>query len=357
MKSNRRLWAAPMLAGATLIMLSTPATFAQAQAQEVQEYSHSPIVVNQGDEVFMKESNGACTIGYIDRANRRAYTALHCANGSEASDKFGNPIGRFHTTNGPHEIGTTFSRRDVTYIELYDNVVAGNNIYSGDNRVRTSDVSVGDDMCMYSRMNNEVRCGKVNNVDGSIVQGNENVNGVRGDSGGPSWVDGKGFSGIYTLNINGGHRNNFTSIDDAGCSTDKFLNDPSIPGNGCDNSPLASYSPLVADNAEPPVVSAASSSGTAPQEPQDVPRIVNHVADGAKYHVDNTKSMVRDMETQLYAAHNVEMIGSPVSDYIDTFVSGEQVSNDIINAYHNSPMMIQDVIKTIDSELVAYNVI
>lgn len=185
--------------------------------------AHAATIVNQGDEVFVG-GNVHCVIGYIDKNTRRAYIADHCAYdpGTEkvAYAKDRRAIG---TITGISEGGkpTNDATKDVNYITLYDNVTAGENVYSGDARVRIADIKQGDKACMLSRMNGDITgCfpvagteGNMIIIDGGIVS--------QGDSGGPVWIEGKGFAGTLSglaMGFTGTPVVVATNIDDANCS-------------------------------------------------------------------------------------------------------------------------------------------
>lgn len=197
----------------------------QAQAQSS---IHKPTVVSQGDKVTIN-NKVSCTVGYVDKLSHKAYLADHCLPPHQKSiitNKNGEKIGEAFGHSGDQPMGIAKSRNDVSYISLYSDVVVGENSYSGDKRASASKIKPGERMCMYSRGYNSVHCGRVKAVDGTLVVGDEHVNGIPGDSGGPAWVIGKGFVGVYTLIIDGGHQ--FTSIDDRNCAE----GDPNVVKDG-----------------------------------------------------------------------------------------------------------------------------
>ena len=56
---------------------------------------------------------------------------------------------------------------------------------------------------MYSRRQGSINCGHVSKTIGSIIVGDSHTEGERGDSGGPVWIPGKGFIGVYTASLGG----------------------------------------------------------------------------------------------------------------------------------------------------------
>lgn len=216
-----------------------------AYAQE--NPSHASI--SQGDEVYIKQNNSKCTIGYVDKKNHKAYFADHCVKAhlnNEIYDKNGQRIGEAYGRFSDRKMGIPKSRNDVAYINLYDDVETGENSYSGDNRVSTADITPGEKLCMFSRKFNSVHCGKVKSVDGTLVVGDEHVNGIGGDSGGPAWIPDKGFVGVYTLIIGGNHF--YTSIDDKNCAEgDDSINEDGTVDESkmCPDGQYAEHSPYV----------------------------------------------------------------------------------------------------------------
>lgn len=205
--------------------------------------------ISQGEMVYINGSNIICTAGYIDKKNHKAYLADHCLPAHQKSviynsnrEKIGEAYGRF----SDRKMGIPKSRNDVAYINLYDDVEAGENTYSGDDRVSTTDITPGEKLCMFSMKFDSVHCGKVKSVDGTLVVGDDHVNGIGGDSGGPAWIPGKGFVGVYTLIIGGKHF--YTSIDNKNCAEgdDSINEDGTVDASKmCPDGQYAEHSPYV----------------------------------------------------------------------------------------------------------------
>ena len=181
---------------ATTIMTATIFTPLQAQAQN--SIPVSSTTVNQGDKLVMGTS--ACTAGYIDKANNRVITAAHCGSPGDVVYR-GDSSGKYQRIgilekNDNHNLLT--SRNDYNYVKL-DKGVTGNNIYSGDTQITPQDVAVGDRFCSIGQKSPIVKCGVVKNIDGNMVVTNREGGGIKGDSGGPGWVPGKGFFGVYSV--------------------------------------------------------------------------------------------------------------------------------------------------------------
>lgn len=224
------------------------ASLASPQIAHAQQDS-SQTTISQGEKVYINETAIACTVGYVDKNTHKAYIADHCLPAHQKSviynsnrEKIGEAYGRF----SDRKMGIPKSRNDVAYINLYDDVETGENSYSGDNRVSTADITPGEKLCMFSRKFNSVHCGKVKSADGTLVVGDEHVNGIGGDSGGPAWIPGKGFVGVYTLIIGGNHF--YTSIDDKNCAEgDDSINEDGTVDESkmCPAGQYAEHSPYV----------------------------------------------------------------------------------------------------------------
>ena len=178
-------------------------------------------VVSQGDKIFIGEHR-SCTVGYIDKENNLAYTAEHCSFAKEKA--------QVHDSRG-YYVGTISSRykddksygpfrpqnigEDFTVIEIDPTYsFLGENTYSKDKKIPVSDISRGDKMCMYSRIEEKINCGHVIATLGSTIVGSPHTNGKKGDSGGPVWIPGKGFIGVYTASLNGSFYSFSTSFEE-----------------------------------------------------------------------------------------------------------------------------------------------
>ena len=176
-----------------------------------------PTIV-QGDEISIDKKK-TCTIGYIDHKEKLAYTADHCSFKGKKSVVY---------DNDDHIIGTIESRtdrssktllsqsmgNDFNVIKLNNYVSLAENIYSGDKKVDISDVKSGERVCVYSRMQKKVNCGKIKMIAGNVIVGDSEAYGKLGDSGGPVWIPGKGFVGLYIGVFGNNYSNFYTTIDD-----------------------------------------------------------------------------------------------------------------------------------------------
>lgn len=181
--------------------------------------AHAQITVNQGDYVSTtvtlpqitpmlsgQTDTVSCTIGYVDKANNRALYAGHCARGLTGIDvknasghTLGTVVSNPYQDHGGYIPGPALmphTPNDWAVIQLAPGVVAGNNSYSGD---QFTTARPGDTLCSYGHTTRRVLCGKVIGAHGQVTVATRNAGGVVGDSGGPAWVPGRGFVGVYSL--------------------------------------------------------------------------------------------------------------------------------------------------------------
>ena len=161
--------------------------------------AHAGVVVNQGDRILVENSPGnytGCTVGYVHKGLRTLTTAGHCGGGRglKVVDPHGNQIG----TIGSNTYNRSTNENDVMVVNVNSNVGIGGNRFSGDGWAHPSRVRMGDPICSYGAKSGKTHCGIVTGVNGRVVSATRNAGGINGDSGGPAWVPGKGFVGIYT---------------------------------------------------------------------------------------------------------------------------------------------------------------
>lgn len=177
------------------------------------EQIHYPPVraVNQGDLIARPsgaEEVSSCTVGWI--AHGVVYTAGHCGRpgmemyaarevalpGTEnTAVRLEEKIGTFHT----NDRGRGELRNDVAWISV-DNpwVRLGANTYSGEGLVAYEDLTNGLEVCAFGQRTKRIRCGNVVGTDGADILLSPEVNGQKGDSGGPVWAKRGGLVGIYS---------------------------------------------------------------------------------------------------------------------------------------------------------------
>jgi len=166
-------------------------------------------VLSQGDQVFI-DKRKTCTVGYIDKEHGLAYLAEHCAvpgKKAQVHNSEGYFVGtitsRYHDSH-PGMFHQQKMSEDFNVVDIdTTHVFLGDNAYSGDQKVVISQVAQGDKVCMYSRMQKRVKCGSIAMVTGDIIVLDSHAQGEKGDSGGPVWIPGKGFIGVYTSSLGG----------------------------------------------------------------------------------------------------------------------------------------------------------
>lgn len=203
-----------------IIAIITISTFLFSESIQ---FAHAqPITVNQGDYVKtritppkpnllnLEDYHIHCTIGYVNVENRTATYAGHCADGTVGSPVYnvhGQKIGNVSYTKYPtlgllkyvNFLVPITTPVDYAIVKIDNNVKIGNNSYSGNNKTNYSSIKNGDTICSYGATRNKETCGNIvykSNIFKVIVT-NENSN-MNGDSGGPSWIPGKGFVGTLS---------------------------------------------------------------------------------------------------------------------------------------------------------------
>ncbi|CAB0825602.1 hypothetical protein FRC0265_01942 [Corynebacterium diphtheriae] len=190
-----------------IVAASSVAFALPAHAQRAPEPTHIPgVAVDQGDSLLVRADGnmlGVCTVGFVDTENNRVWTDAHCGeNGAAVMDNFQNPIGTLHHVY-PSEWerlqniqGTEWSvnsrASDVAYVEIDDPAVLGQNYFSQNTIAR--DPAVGDNLCNYGGRTDSVVCTPITNINGPVVI-TANNGSDHGDSGGPAWIEGKGYVG------------------------------------------------------------------------------------------------------------------------------------------------------------------
>lgn len=169
----------------------------------------TPLPVNQGDSLIVAQQNNLtalCSAGFIDAENNRIWTAGHCGNHgatvyNSQHQKIGTLVYRwpdivngFNAATTPEERNKAIAQffpYDIAYVQLDNPEFAGTNLYSG-SRVYTP--TEGDRVCMYGARTQTVRCGLILKIDDYFIYAVD-LGSQPGDSGGPTWVPGKGYTG------------------------------------------------------------------------------------------------------------------------------------------------------------------
>mgnify|MGYP002714143700 CR=1 FL=1 len=154
-------------------------------------------VVNQGDRIFMDVgfSRNGCTVGYVDHAKRQFITSGHCVNfpGQPVFNERRERIGTVMTP--PMDLFP--GQNDYAYIALRG-AHPGANGFSGNGRVHPSHIRPGERICTFGASTRQQFCGTVYAVRGSAIFFQDAVGTRSGDSGGPTWIPGRGFVGALS---------------------------------------------------------------------------------------------------------------------------------------------------------------
>ena len=159
--------------------------------------------VNQGDRVKASTTGDDgvfCTVGYVDYDAGTMITSGHCAQslGTKFYTEDDEYIGEAVEIHQSEDSGAPHWS-DSAVIKLNDKFYPGKNHYSSDTWVEPSQVNVGDELCSYGSTTKKVRCGHVVRRDGNRIVGDRETMGRPGDSGGPTWIPGRGLVGIYNV--------------------------------------------------------------------------------------------------------------------------------------------------------------
>lgn len=164
-----------------------------------------PAAVDQGDRLLIQKTAnmlGVCTVGYVDTENNRVWTDAHCGNdGAEVYDEYQQTIGTLRhvypnewatlSNNTDMQWSVNSRASDLAYVEISDPNVLGKNYFSQD---AVAEPEVGDVLCAYGSRTQRIACSPITNISGPVVI-TGNIGSDHGDSGGPAWVEGKGYIG------------------------------------------------------------------------------------------------------------------------------------------------------------------
>ena len=178
-----------------IVLLFSNVSIVKASENNNQHYNNNG-KIDQGDLINIRKPNinngGNCTIGYIDHSASRVYTAGHCGQSGDVvsilkdGDYF--PVGIFDTYYNPNSY-----RNDIGWFDVKPELL-GVNTYSDSKIVQPN---IGQRLCSYGARSNKVHCGIILGFDGRIILSDKG--GIPGDSGGPAWIPGQGFVGLYTV--------------------------------------------------------------------------------------------------------------------------------------------------------------
>ena len=169
-------------------------------------YSHADdntIFVQQGDKAVIENSSqkddyAICTVGYVDDISHTLIFTGHCSGYKTGKNVYTSDFKKLGTVIYNHGTPETHPDNDYAIVKLDKNISVGDNIYSGDKWVSPDKVNVGDKLCSYGAKSAMKYCGYVTSVNNRYINGDINTGGISGDSGGPAWIEGKGFIGVYS---------------------------------------------------------------------------------------------------------------------------------------------------------------
>lgn len=151
-----------------------------------------PVAVFPGMEIL--QDNRMCTLGYIDAAQRVAYTAGHCrSTGTIVTDQNRNVIGHLATFRDDTPSGSTVAVdqaiSDFEVIALDGNISLNNILPGGRQLVSSPNVALtpGQPVCHFGVSTGET-CGTVESVNNGWFTMSHGVQSHPGDSGGPVYL-------------------------------------------------------------------------------------------------------------------------------------------------------------------------
>lgn len=168
---------------ATLALAGAAAPNAGASLSSV--HYTAGVVVNQGDVVEVGITK--CQVGYVDEASKTAYVARHCftQDAGEILYKNSQAVG-FSTRAGL--IDARFKNDDVMAVRLYGDIIAGQNLFSGDKIADYDSLEAGMAVCANSARQRKVVCGHIQGAGDGVIKVESDETLIQGDSGGPAWL-------------------------------------------------------------------------------------------------------------------------------------------------------------------------
>jgi hypothetical protein len=187
-----------------VLRLATRAFVASASVAALTSWSAplpakaDPPVVFPGMEIH--QDNRVCTLGYVDPANKIAFTAGHCRGSGVVYDREHNAIGRLATFRDNTPSGATVATdqmiSDYEAIVL-DSSVTANNVLPGGRPLESNPAAAlqpGEAVCHFGVITGET-CGTVESVNNGWFTMSHGVQSGKGDSGGPVYLAPNGGPG------------------------------------------------------------------------------------------------------------------------------------------------------------------
>lgn len=172
-----------------MVVLATPAAMAGPMTADA--VVPDTVTVFPGMEI--RQESTLCTLGYIDEAQRIAFSAGHCRGSGRVTDRNGRFIGVVTTSRDNTPDGTVVRTdqviSDYQTIALADGVVISNVLPNGRPLVNDPNVvlAAGQQVCHFGVITGE-SCGTIEGVNNGWFTMANGVVSQKGDSGGPVYT-------------------------------------------------------------------------------------------------------------------------------------------------------------------------
>ena len=156
--------------------------------------------IQQGDQVFIDvgKNDGTaamCTIGYVDAPRRNFTFSGHCSGGKIGAKVFNKDMQYIGNVQENHYKRQAYN--DIAVVSVKNGTI-GKNTYSGDRWVAPHTIKRGEKVCSYGANSNKIHCGIITGKESpNVILASNQAGGIGGDSGGPAWIPGRGFVGVF----------------------------------------------------------------------------------------------------------------------------------------------------------------
>ena len=180
-----------------------------AMSKKVIDDSRNLNTIHQGQRISILEEElpnglmkfGVCSVGFVDAIQRKLYIAAHCALPEKGKKSQVREVMLRDTVIGEIYYNRNYNEEnmanDWTVINVTnDDIELKSNRFSGDNIISPENVKPGDKIYTYGATSGMSE-GVVFGVKGNQIYITKSVI-DHGDSGGPAWIEGKGFVGVLS---------------------------------------------------------------------------------------------------------------------------------------------------------------